>query len=72
MKVEVMKALLITAVALLIALPSAALAQGKTDFSGSWKFDEAKSDPRPLEAAVAGAVVADEAAAAWVVHRPQR
>ena len=47
MKVEVMKALLTTAVALLIALPSAALAQGKTDFSGSWTFDEAKSDPAP-------------------------
>jgi len=40
-----MKALLIAALASLIVLPSAALAQDKTDFSGAWTFDEAKSDP---------------------------
>jgi hypothetical protein len=30
-----------------LALPVMALAQGKADFSGTWTFDEAKSDPAP-------------------------
>jgi len=33
-----------------LAAPSAALAQAKTDFSGTWTFDEAKSDPAPARA----------------------
>jgi hypothetical protein len=33
--------------AFVLALPIVGLAQGKTDFSGTWKFDEAKSDPAP-------------------------
>ena len=40
---------LLTAVALglVVVLPSVVSAQGKTDFSGTWTFDEAKSDPAP-------------------------
>jgi hypothetical protein len=30
-----------------MALPTALLAQAQTDFSGTWTFDEAKSDPAP-------------------------
>jgi hypothetical protein len=33
--------------AALAVAPSAVMAQGKTDFSGTWTFDEAKSDPAP-------------------------
>lgn len=33
--------------ALALALPAAALTQGKADFSGTWNVDEAKSDPAP-------------------------
>jgi hypothetical protein len=42
-----MKQLLVVgvAVAALLALPSAGWAQAKTDFSGTWTFDQAKSDP---------------------------
>jgi hypothetical protein len=35
------------ALAALMAMPWVVLAQGKTDFSGTWTFDEAKSDPAP-------------------------
>jgi len=37
-----------------LAAPSAALAQAKTDFSGTWTFDEAKSDPAPARAGGGG------------------
>lgn len=44
-----MKQALIVGVALaaLVALPAAGWAQAKTDFSGSWMFDQTKSDPPP-------------------------
>ena len=44
-----MKRTVIVAVALtaLVALPAASWAQAKPDFSGTWKLDEAKSDPAP-------------------------
>ena len=44
-----MKRILIIGVALavLVALPAAGWAQGKTNFSGSWTFDQAKSDQPP-------------------------
>ncbi len=35
------------AVAALVALPPAAWAQAKTDYSGTWTFDQTKSDPPP-------------------------
>lgn len=35
------------ALAALVALPAAGRAQGKANFSGSWTFDQAKSDPAP-------------------------
>ncbi len=35
------------ALILSLVLPVAGWAQAKTDFSGSWTFDEAKSDPAP-------------------------
>ena len=38
---------LTAAIILSLVIPAAAAAQGKTDFSGSWTFDEAKSDPAP-------------------------
>ena len=46
-----MRHLLITAVALaaLVALPAAGWAQAKTNFSGSWTFDQGKSDPPPAQ-----------------------
>ena len=34
------KAMTVTALALVLALPSLVLAQAKTDFSGTWTFDE--------------------------------
>jgi hypothetical protein len=44
-----MKEALIVGVAVtaLLALPSAGLTQAKTDFSGTWTFEQAKSDPPP-------------------------
>jgi hypothetical protein len=46
-----MRNALITAVALaaLVALPAAGWAQAKTNFSGSWTFDQAKSDQPPAQ-----------------------
>jgi hypothetical protein len=41
-----MKRALVFCVALVLAMPLAAFAQ-KADFSGTWTFDEAKSDPAP-------------------------
>jgi hypothetical protein len=38
---------LMMALILSLALPVSGWTQGKTDFSGSWTFDEAKSDPAP-------------------------
>jgi hypothetical protein len=35
------------ALVLFLALPQGISAQAKTDFSGTWTFDEAKSDPAP-------------------------
>jgi hypothetical protein len=37
-----------------IALPAAVMAQAKADFSGTWTFDEAKSDPAPARAGGGG------------------
>jgi hypothetical protein len=37
-----------------MALPTALMAQAKTDFSGTWTFDEAKSDPAPARAGGGG------------------
>jgi hypothetical protein len=48
------KALTMTALALLLALPSLVVAQAKPDFSGTWTFDEAKSDPAPARAGGGG------------------
>jgi hypothetical protein len=44
-----MKQALIVGVALaaLLALPAVGWAQSKTNYSGTWTFDEAKSDPAP-------------------------
>ena len=44
-----MKQALIVGVALaaLLALPAAGWAQAKTNYSGTWTFDQAKSDPPP-------------------------
>jgi hypothetical protein len=46
-----MRHALITGVALaaLVALPAAGRAQAKTNFAGSWTFDQAKSDPAPAQ-----------------------
>lgn len=46
-----MKHAVITGVALaaLVALPAAGRAQAKTNFSGSWTFDQAKSDPPAMQ-----------------------
>jgi hypothetical protein len=41
------KLLTAAALGLVMVLPSVGSAQGKTDFSGTWTFDEAKSDPAP-------------------------
>ena len=37
------------ALAALVALPAAGWAQAKTNFAGSWTFDQAKSDPAPTQ-----------------------
>lgn len=42
-----MKRALVFGVALALALPVMAWAQGKADLSGTWTLDEAKSDPAP-------------------------
>src|SRR5688572_20289759 len=49
-----MKHALMAALVLSMALPTALLAQAKTDFSGTWTFDEAKSDPAPARAGGGG------------------
>ncbi len=36
--------------AALVTLPAAGWAQAKTNFSGTWTFDQAKSDPPPAQA----------------------
>jgi hypothetical protein len=48
------KTITVTALALVLALPSLGFAQAKTDFSGTWTFDEAKSDPAPARAGGGG------------------
>ena len=48
------KLLTAAALGLIMVLPSVALAQGKPDFSGTWTFDEAKSDPAPARAGGGG------------------
>jgi hypothetical protein len=48
------KTMTVFALAVVLALPSVALAQAKTDFSGTWTFDEAKSDPAPARAGGGG------------------
>jgi hypothetical protein len=48
------KTISVIALALVLALPSLGLAQAKTDFSGTWTFDEAKSDPAPARAGGGG------------------
>ena len=45
-----MKYALMAALVLFVALPRVALAQAKPDLSGTWTFDEAKSDPAPARA----------------------
>jgi hypothetical protein len=42
-----MKRVLTLCVAAVLALPVVTMAQGKADLSGTWTFDEAKSDPAP-------------------------
>jgi hypothetical protein len=37
----------VATLALVLALPAMAVAQAKTDFSGTWNVDTAKSDPAP-------------------------
>ena len=49
-----MKHALMAALVFSMALPTALLAQAKTDFSGTWTFDEAKSDPAPARAGGGG------------------
>src|SRR5688500_4064880 len=49
-----MKHALMAALVLFLALPQAALAQAKPDLSGTWTFDEAKSDPAPARAGGGG------------------
>ena len=49
-----MKALIAMAAALFLAVPAFVFAQAKPDFSGSWTFDEAKSDPAPARAGGGG------------------
>ncbi len=49
-----MKYALMAALVSCIALPTALQAQAKTDFSGTWTFDEAKSDPAPARAGGGG------------------
>ena len=49
-----MKHALMAALVFSIALPTAVMAQAKTDFAGTWTFDEAKSDPAPARAGGGG------------------
>jgi hypothetical protein len=49
-----MKQALMAALVLFLALPQGISAQGKADFSGTWTFDEAKSDPAPARAGGGG------------------
>ena len=49
-----MKYALMAALVVSMALPTALMAQAKTDFSGTWTFDEAKSDPAPARAGGGG------------------
>jgi len=49
-----MRYALMAALVLFLALPQVVLAQAKTDFSGTWTFDEAKSDPAPARAGGGG------------------
>jgi hypothetical protein len=49
-----MKYAFMAALVLFVALPPVVLAQAKTDFSGTWTFDEAKSDPAPARAGGGG------------------
>jgi hypothetical protein len=53
-EVTPMKYALMAALVLFLALPQAALAQAKPDLSGTWTFDEAKSDPAPARAGGGG------------------
>ena len=45
---------LMAALVLFLALPQVTWAQAKPDFSGTWTFDEAKSDPAPARAGGGG------------------
>jgi hypothetical protein len=49
-----MKHALMAALVLFLALPQVTWAQAKPDFSGTWTFDEAKSDPAPARAGGGG------------------
>src|SRR5687767_10437707 len=49
-----MKNVLMAALVLFLALPQVTSAQAKPDFSGTWTFDEAKSDPAPARAGGGG------------------
>ena len=49
-----MKYALMTVLVFCMALPPALQAQAKPDFSGTWTFDEAKSDPVPARAGGGG------------------
>jgi len=49
-----MKYALMAALVLFVALPPVVLAQARTDLSGTWTFDEAKSDPPPARAGGGG------------------
>ena len=48
------KSLMAIMLALFVALPSAVWAQAKPDLSGTWTFDEAKSEPAPARAGGGG------------------
>ena len=48
------RAVIVAMLAALVALPASGWAQGKPDFSGSWKMDDAKSDPAPARAGGGG------------------
>src|SRR5688572_25873064 len=45
---------ILPALAVAVSLVATAAAQAKTDFSGTWTFDEAKSDPAPARAGGGG------------------
>ena len=45
---------IIATIAMVVALVATAAAQAKPDFSGTWTFDEAKSDPAPARAGGGG------------------